>query len=192
MTPASIISAAQADGVRLVLSSTGTIKATGDGAAVNRWLAAIRKHKTEIIDILKVSTGDTSTASRWWLLHFVDREPLRVATTGAHHDELLRWYPDAVAAEPFTPVPRRPAAPMSAQERAAVMDYLARIEETDQVIIAEVIEQCQQDADARDYFTGQAALALPKPEPFPDDWQPGRDRWPWLIQKEDAFQKGDE
>ena len=45
----------------------------------------------------------------------------------------------------------------------------AMIEETDPATIAEVIGQCQRDADARDYFTGRAAAELPKPDPFPDD-----------------------
>lgn len=51
MTPETIIRKAKADGVRLALSPTGTIKATGDGVAVNRWLAVIRERKAEIIDV---------------------------------------------------------------------------------------------------------------------------------------------
>jgi hypothetical protein len=43
MTPAAIINEAMADGVSLTISPAGTIKATGDGAAVNRWLPAIRE-----------------------------------------------------------------------------------------------------------------------------------------------------
>ena len=72
MTPATIIREAQAEGVRLALSPTGTIKATGDGAAVNRWLAVIRERKAEIIEALKVGAGDTATAPRWWLIHYPD------------------------------------------------------------------------------------------------------------------------
>lgn len=47
MTPATIIREAQADGVNLSLSRAGTINATGDGTAVNRWLAVIRERKAE-------------------------------------------------------------------------------------------------------------------------------------------------
>ena len=61
MTPATIIREARSEGVMLALSPAGTIKATGDGAAVNRWLAVIREHKAEIIDVLKVGAGDTAT-----------------------------------------------------------------------------------------------------------------------------------
>jgi hypothetical protein len=42
------------------LSATGTIKATGDGAVVNRWLPMIRAHKESIIAVLKVGTGETA------------------------------------------------------------------------------------------------------------------------------------
>ena len=49
------------------------------------------------------------------------------------------------------------AAPLTANEETAIRAWLALIEETDPATIAEVIGQCQRDADARDYFTGRAA-----------------------------------
>lgn len=161
MTPAAIIREAQADGVRLALSASGTIKATGDGAAVNRWLAVIREHKAEIIDVLKVSAGDTATASRWWLIHYPDRDPVEVACCPeATHADILERHPDAVAAEPFTPTIRQASAPLTASDETAIRAWLALIEETDPATIAEVIGQCQRDAEARDYFTGRAAAEL--------------------------------
>ena len=170
MTPATIIREAQADGVRLALSPTGTIKVTGNGAAVNRWLAVIRERKAEIIDALQVSPGDTATASRWWLIHYPDRDPLEVACCPeATHADILERHPDAVAAEPFTPTIRQPSAPLTDSEESAIRAWLALIEETDPATIVEVIGQCQRDADARDYFTRRAAAELPKPDPFPDD-----------------------
>ena len=69
MTPAIIIREAQADGVRLALSPAGTIKATGDSAAVSRWLAAIRERKAEIIEALKVGAAETMTVSRCSVRH---------------------------------------------------------------------------------------------------------------------------
>ena len=170
MIPATIIREAQADGVRLALSPSGTIKATGDGAAVNRWLGVIRERKAEIIDALKVSPGDTATASRWWRLHFADLEPVEVyCTPAAVHEDIMARHPGAIAAEPFEPTIRLPAEPTSAGEEAAIRAWLALIEETDPATIAEVLNQCQRDADARDYFTGRAVAELPKPAPFPDD-----------------------
>lgn len=53
MTPAAIIKQATADGVRLALSPTGTIKATGNQAAVTRWLPLIREHKPELLAALQ-------------------------------------------------------------------------------------------------------------------------------------------
>lgn len=118
----------------------------------------------------KVSTGDTATASRWWLIYYPDRDPVEVACyPEATHAEILEKYPDAVAAEPFTQTIRQPSAPLTADEETAIRAWLALIEETDPATIAEVIGQCQRDADARDYFTGRAAVELPKPDPSPDD-----------------------
>jgi hypothetical protein len=57
MTPATLIRESHADGVSLSVTPTGTIKVTGNGAAVNRWLAAIREQKAGIIDALKVGAG---------------------------------------------------------------------------------------------------------------------------------------
>ncbi len=117
----------------------------------------------------KVSSRDTATASHWWLIHYPDRDPLEVACCPeATHAEILERHPDAVAAEPFTPTMRQPSAPLTAEEETAIRAWLALIEETDPATIAEVLSQCQRDADARDYFTGRAA-ELPKPDPFPDD-----------------------
>ncbi len=109
MTPATIIRDAEMDGVRLALSPAGTIKATGDDAAVKRWLATIREHKAEIIELLKVGAGDT--ASVGWRLHYIDRDPLHVFTSPpATHAEILGRNPDAIAAEPCTldDVPTKP------------------------------------------------------------------------------------
>lgn len=103
MTPAAIIREAQAEGVNLALSPAGTIKVTGDAAAVNRWLAVIREHKSEIINVL----GADAMASRGWLLHFADRQPLEVyCNPDATHAAILGRYPDALAAEP---IPERSA-----------------------------------------------------------------------------------
>jgi hypothetical protein len=106
----------------------------------------------------KVSAGDTATAFRWWLIHYLDRDSLQVTCCPeATHAEILERHPDAVAAEPFTPSIRQPSAPLTADDETAIRTWLALIEETDTATIAEVIGQCQRDADARDYFTGRAA-----------------------------------
>ena len=72
MTPAAIINEAKADGVSLTISPAGTIKATGDGAAVNRWLPTIREHKAGIVAALKVGAGDTAATSWGWRVTYPD------------------------------------------------------------------------------------------------------------------------
>lgn len=77
MTPAAIIQGAATDGVRLALSNNGTIRATGNDAAVNRWLATIRKQKTAIIDELKTAsiTAEEQKAIQAWLAHIEETDP---------------------------------------------------------------------------------------------------------------------
>lgn len=111
----------------------------------------------------KVDAGDTATAFHLWLIHYRDRDPVKVACyPDTTHAEILERYPDAVAAELFTPTIRQPSAPLTASEETAIRAWLALIEETDPATIAEVIGQCRRDADARDYFTGRAADDLQK------------------------------
>lgn len=153
MTPATIIRDAQANGVRLALSGSGTIKAIGDRDIVNMWLAVIREHKAGIIDVLKVGASDTAASSRWWLIHFADRDPVQVVCyTEATHAEMLKKYSEAISAEPFTPVIRQPSAPMTDSEEKAIRAWLACIRETDTVTIDEMIDRCQRDADAREFY----------------------------------------
>lgn len=75
MTPATIIREAQSDGVKLALSTTGTIKATGDGAAVNRWLPVIREQKAGIVEALKVGAGATAATSWGWRVTYPEDHP---------------------------------------------------------------------------------------------------------------------
>lgn len=120
--------------------------------------------------LAKVGASGTTTVSRWWLIHYPDGDPVEVACCPqATHAEILEWYSDAIAAEPFEPTIRQPSAPMSANDEQAIRAWLALIEETDPATIAEVVSKCQRDADARDYFIGRAAAELPKPDPFHDD-----------------------
>jgi hypothetical protein len=169
MTPATIIEKAQADGITLELSPAGNIMATGEHAAVRRWLAVLRDHKAEIIDVLQVGARDTVTASRWWLMHYPDRDPVKVVCShDATHGEMLERYPDVVAAEPSAPTFRQPSASMTAAEKQAIRAWLALIEETDPTTIAEVVDQCEQNAETRDYFIGRAVKELPKPDSSDD------------------------
>ena len=53
---------------------------------------------------------DAATASRWWLIHYPDRNPVEVASfPPATHAEVLERHPDAIAAEPIKQAIAEPA-----------------------------------------------------------------------------------
>jgi len=54
-----------------------------------------------------------------------------------------------------------------AEEETTIRAWLAHIEETDPEIIAEVIEKCQRNIEARAYFLRRSEEA-PKPETYPN------------------------
>ncbi len=115
-------------------------------------LANPTNEKLEVID-----AADSSIASHCWLIHFIDRDPLELSYyPAATHTEILERHPNAVAAEPFIAPLRRPSAPMTANEEMTIRAWLALVKETDPATIAEVMGQCQHDADARDFFIGLA------------------------------------
>ena len=60
MTPALIIQQATADGVRLAVTPTGTTKAIGDQASVNRWVPIIRENKPGIVAALQEAANEAS------------------------------------------------------------------------------------------------------------------------------------
>lgn len=70
MTPAAILHAANSEGVMLVLTPAGTIKATGDAVAVNRWLPTIRTRKADLLAVLV-----EEQAVRRWLNHIQEDAP---------------------------------------------------------------------------------------------------------------------
>ena len=122
MSPASIICQAQADGVRLALTAAGSIKASGDGAAIERWLAVLRSSKAELVELLRRQAEpappaqptraieDTATVSAWWLLHYADRDPVQmVSCPPATLAQVLKHRPDVLAAEPISEPHPEPA-----------------------------------------------------------------------------------
>ena len=58
MKPAAIIQEAAADGVILVRTSSGSLRATGEQAAVTRWLPVLRENKPGILAALEGAEGD--------------------------------------------------------------------------------------------------------------------------------------
>jgi len=108
MTPATIVQQAQADGVMLALSPTGTIKATGNGEAVNRWLPVIRGCKAELLEMLRAANEAASIVRREvtipeegevvnWLERILEDDPAVYRETLAKcraNPEALRFFLD--------------------------------------------------------------------------------------------------
>ncbi len=133
-------------------------------------VAVARWPQEQITVTVEVGAADAVTTSRWWLIHYPDRRPLKLACfPEATRADILERYPAAVVVEPFTQTICQAPAPLTANEEMAIRAWLVLIEETDPSVIAEVMAQCQQDAGARDYFSARALAELPKPSAFPDD-----------------------
>ena len=79
MTPATIIQGAQADGVILALSPTGSIMAIGSNEAVCRWLPIIREHKPELLEELRKSPEEREILH--WLSRIGETDPVIVGET---------------------------------------------------------------------------------------------------------------
>ena len=65
-------------------------------------------------------------------------------------------------------VTNKATVPMSLGEESAIRAWLAHIEESDPATIADLLEKCRTDADARGYFIGRAA-EVSRPTAFDDD-----------------------
>ena len=105
----------------------------------------------------KIGAGDTAAI---WCVTYPDGRTAEVhCTPPATLSQILETRPGAMAAllEPVTP--RTPAS-MTGDDERLIRTWLALIEETDPATIVEVIGQCQQDAEARDYFIGRAAAEI--------------------------------
>ena len=151
MTLSALIRKRDTGNLATAIPAISATQPKGEAATVARiaTVAVANPKEEKTASPAKVSPGDTATASRWWLIHFVGLDPLECYFADpATHAEILERHPDAVAAEPLAPTNRQPSAPLAAEE------------ETDPGTIAEFFGRCQRDADTRDYFAGRAAAEL--------------------------------
>jgi hypothetical protein len=109
--------------------------------------------------------SEPRTEKSWrWRVDFIDHESLTVSFTPAvSHAEALEQYPNAVAAEPVPDSTTGAVDPvqMTPEDEATIRAWLDHIGETDLAAIAEVLDKCLHDPDARTYYLAQA-----NPEPF--------------------------
>ncbi|AJP48031.1 hypothetical protein PG1C_05325 [Rugosibacter aromaticivorans] len=129
------------------------------------------QNRTKSIKVAKVATspsakisvqekvGADDTAAIWRVTYPDGRTAEVHCTPSATLTQILETRPGAMA-ELLEPVTPRTPAPMTGDDEKLIRAWLALIKETDPATIAEVIGQCQQDAEARDYFTGRAAVEL--------------------------------
>lgn len=83
--------------------------------------------------------------------------------------EIVERRASAVVVKLFADSARQPPVLLVADDESAIRKRLESIEETDPVIITEVMHQCQTDADARSYFIGRATEERPHEHELPDD-----------------------
>ncbi len=89
--------------VRFATATPATV-ATLEGEKV-RTVASVAT-----VSVANPTETKTALASRWWLVHYPDREPVEVACfPPATHAEILERHPDAIAAEPINQAAPEPA-----------------------------------------------------------------------------------
>jgi hypothetical protein len=106
---------------------------------------------------VEVVVPDQGTTSQWWRFHYAQGDSKEASfSPPATYAEAVTGEPDAIKAEPFEPLLREPHAPLSQEEETVLLDWLERINETDEAMISAMLHQCQTNQDARDFFLGLA------------------------------------
>lgn len=114
----------------------------------------------------KNGTNTTQARFKGWLLHFPDRDPLEVwFVPPVDCTEALSDYPEAIAAEPFTPRPMRQATRDEARELAALVAAVLAVDT--QAERDEALRAALADADGAlpCYRALAEAKGLPPPRP---------------------------
>ena len=154
MTNNDLLKSVWGDGVRLEITPRGSLCATGNREAVNRWLPMIRERRDGLI-------GELLAFSSWWRLYLSGGGKLEVFSPSGHtRTSILRGYPEAVSAEPFTLVHTRPEARLTVEEAMAIRTWLVSIGERSQEVINDVLAQCEKSFEARGYYLQQARKSL--------------------------------
>lgn len=147
-------------GLVLTLTPSGGLLVAPRHALTDEHRVAIRTQRDTLMLALQAEAENShlptsaavTTSSRWWLIHYPDRDPVDMACSPeATHAEILERYPDALAAEPFTPTIRQPSAPLTTSEETAIRAWLAQINESDTEEIARVVSECRKDVVTRGY-----------------------------------------
>jgi hypothetical protein len=96
---------------------------------------------------------DSPTTSRWWLIHYLDRDPLEICCAPTvSRSWILEHSAGAVSAEPLLPPAPQTAAPITADEQTAIRAWLSSTGEHEPEQISAVMDSCRADPQARRYF----------------------------------------
>lgn len=118
------------------------------------------------VEVKKADGAALGTVSYWWRFQYAYRPPQEMCyCPPVTHAEALAGEPDAITAQPFESIPRRPDTPLYGEDVAVIQSWLAHINETDDEMIAAVIDQCRTDADARAWFISVAQKVITRRQP---------------------------
>lgn len=135
MSAANIIQQAAADGVKLTVAPSGTIRAAGDRAAVRRWAAMIRDNKPGIVALLQQPANDDQQVEvtpvpvaepevhQRWTVAIPGRDAFGVIVPqGATCGEMRAMYPTATSILVEPPADHFPATSAEANELRQLID----------------------------------------------------------------------
>jgi hypothetical protein len=100
-----------------------------------------------------------STRETWWRIVLATGEEKIITTSPpATLEELKVLYPEAFSIEPYQRQVKRLERPLTPEEERTILAFLASIGEEDKEIIAEAMEACRCDQEAREYYLRHAKL----------------------------------
>jgi hypothetical protein len=124
-------------------------------------LAELIKGKRKLASSTTKAANDEQTTGNWWKVTLATGEE-KILTTSppATLEELKALYPEAFSIEPYQRQVKLPKRPLTPEEEKEILAFLTSIGEDDPEIIAEVMESCQQDQEARAYYLRRARSKL--------------------------------
>lgn len=149
---------ARQHGLRIALNNSGSIVLGGRKSLIATWQPFFLQHNSEV---RKALSDEKTKVARRWLLRNAQDAALEVACSPAVSAQEVLWsHPGFVSADILTPPKGPPPSPMLPAERKTILDWLASIGETSPDCMADAINLCQSDPEARRYFLARATASL--------------------------------
>ncbi len=139
----------EADGLRLSLTDTGTIKISGKREAIEKWTPALREHKPELVAELQKGVLGVHG-----VLAYQQNPPRTLYDSGG---EEVHPAPDSVPWEQWqADHPSPGTVPLTTDEALDIRAWLTFIGETDPATIADVLRTCERFPDTLAHCLNQA------------------------------------